>query len=256
MIVLNENMWAKEMIDAKSMGKKPFETIVRVARYYIDSGYKKIEVRKKLDAFLLSCDPYASLCKWSDTLDSAIKKATKYEAINIEHIDITQPELDRILTLKSIMAKRLAFTLLVLSKYWRIARGIDNWVNNEDSEIMKMANIKTSIKTQSDLYRQLRDAGLIEFSRRIDNTNVHVLFEEEGEVVMSITDLRNLGFQYLAFYNKKDFYICQNCGVICKKQKQRGRNPKYCSDCAVKIHLQQRVNSAMRIRKTKLAQSS
>ena len=39
-IILNENEWAENMIKTKSLGKDPFETICRVARYYIDNNYK------------------------------------------------------------------------------------------------------------------------------------------------------------------------------------------------------------------------
>ena len=45
-IVLKENDWAEKMIQSKSLGKKPSETLRRVARYYIDSGMRK---RKRLD---------------------------------------------------------------------------------------------------------------------------------------------------------------------------------------------------------------
>ena len=62
-IVLNEHDWAEEMIRARSLGSKPYETFCRVARYYIDKDYSKKDVRQILDAFLLQCDPIASLPK-------------------------------------------------------------------------------------------------------------------------------------------------------------------------------------------------
>ena len=40
-IVLKENDWAEKMIQSKSLGKKPSETLRRIARYYIDNGYEK-----------------------------------------------------------------------------------------------------------------------------------------------------------------------------------------------------------------------
>lgn len=52
MIVLNENDWAVEMIQSRSLGRKPYETLCRVAKYYIDKkGYSKKEVRKTMDDF-------------------------------------------------------------------------------------------------------------------------------------------------------------------------------------------------------------
>ena len=65
-IVLNEHYAAEEAIKNKSLGKKPSETLGRIARYYIDEYNitDKKAIRKKLDSFLLQCDPTASIPKW------------------------------------------------------------------------------------------------------------------------------------------------------------------------------------------------
>ena len=44
-IILNERAWAEEAITYKSLGKKPSETLLRVARYYFDEQYSRQEVR-------------------------------------------------------------------------------------------------------------------------------------------------------------------------------------------------------------------
>ena len=248
-IVLREHEWAENMIKTRSLGKKPSETLSRVARYYIDKGYTKKDTRKFLDTFLIQCDPTSSLTKWADSLDYALSRALKYEAINIEGIDISKPEMNKINALDGKQIKRLAFTLLCLAKYWKIVRVVgDYWVNNKDNEIMSMANINTSIKRQCDMYRILRECGMIQFSKKVDNTNVKVCFIEDGEVAMHITDFRNLGYQYLK-YCGEPYFECKNCGITTKY-----RNPsntggqKYCSNCALEIHTQQKVNSVMRRR--------
>lgn len=248
-IVLNEHEWAREKIKSKSLGSKPFETLSRVAKYYIDQDYSKRETRGMLDTFLLQCEPDASLPKWSDTLDHAVARALKYDAINIDSIDITKPEMDRIDALEGKQVRRLAFTLLCLAKYWNIINPQSNcWVNSKDSEIMHMANINTSIKRQSLMYFNLNEAGMIQFSKKVDNTNVRVCFIEPGDTVMTITDLRNLGYQYLK-YHGEPYFECQNCGITVKKNDNCvGRKPKYCKDCAVEIHMQQTVNAVMRQR--------
>ena len=69
-IVLNEHEWAEEMITSRSLGKKPYETLCRVARYYLDNGIPKKEVRRMLDTFLIQCDPTASLPRWANSLDA------------------------------------------------------------------------------------------------------------------------------------------------------------------------------------------
>ena len=200
-IVLNENEWAEEMISSRSLGKSPTETLRRVARYYLDMGRQKNEVKKLLEEFLLMCNPGASIPKWSDTVEKAVSRAQKRPAVNVDVIDITREEMDRIEAVEGAQTQRLAFTLLCLSKYWSIARGVDNpWVGNKDSDIMRMANIATSIKRQSQMYRKLAELGLIRLSRRIDNTGVQVAFETDGETVMTVTDFRNLGYQYMMYH--------------------------------------------------------
>lgn len=249
-IVLKENEWAEQMIQSRSLGKKPSETLCRVARYYIDNGYSKKEVRNKLDAFLLLCEPTSSLPKWSDSLDYAVTRACKYKAIDIDYIEITDAEMKKIDSLDGKQIRRLAFTLLCLAKYWSsVIPNSDYWVNNKDNEIMSMANINTSIKRQSLMYWTLREAGMIQFSRKVDNTSIRVCFAEPGKVVCRISDFRNLGYQYLKYHNEP-YFECQNCGITTKyNDPVKGRKQKYCKSCASEIAIQQRVNSIMQQRK-------
>ena len=251
-IVLNEHYYAEQAIQTRSLGKKPSETLSRVARYYIDScdSANKKTIRSKLDLFLLQCDSTASIPKWSKMLDFATDWAFKHEAIQIDSIIITKSEMDKIDSLDGKQIRRLAFVLLCLSKYWNIVNSQnDNWVNSKDNEIMAFANINTSIRRQCAMYATLRDTGLIQFSKKVDNTNVRVCFAEDGEVAMTITDLRNLGYQYLK-YHGEPYFECTNCGITVKiDEPTKGRKQKYCKECAVEIKTKQNVNAVMRHRK-------
>lgn len=251
-IVLNEHYYAEQAIQTRSLGKKPSETLSRVARYYIDScdSSTKRTIRSKLDLFLLQCDSTASIPKWSKMLDFATDWAFKHEAIQIDSIVITKPEMEKIDSLDGKQIRRLAFVLLCLSKYWNIVNSQnDNWVNSKDNEIMAFANINTSIRRQCAMYATLRDAGLIQFSKKVDNTNVRVCFAEDGESAMVITDLRNLGYQYLK-YHGEPYFECTNCGITVKiDEPTKGRKQKYCKECAVEIKTKQNVNAVMRHRK-------
>lgn len=249
-IVMNEYDWAEKMINGHDLGKKPRETLSRVSRYYYENRYTKREIRKQLDTFLTQCDPNVTLVKWSDMLDKIVKGVGKYPLIKVNEILISEPELERILTLEGKQLRRLAFTLLCVAKYWDEASATNNhWVNTPDKEIMQMANISTSIKRQSAMFNDLRSAGLIRFSKKIDNLNVQVLFIESGENAIRITDLRNLGYQYLKHYGEP-YFECSACGITTKiAEPRRGRRQKYCSSCAAEIKTRQMVNSVMRSRK-------
>lgn len=253
-IVLNEHYSAENALQTRSLGKKPSETLCRVARYYIDEypGISRSSVRHRLDLFLLQCDPTASVPKWSKMLDFATEWAFKHEAIKIESIIITKPELKTIDALEGKQLRRLAFTLLCLSKYWDAVNKQNNqWVNTKDNEIMSFANINTSIRRQCAMYATLRQHGLIQYSKKVDNTNVRVCFSKDGETAIVITDLRNLGYQYLK-YHGEPYFECANCGIVSKISEPKcGRKQKYCKSCAAEIKTKQSVNAVMRQRTVK-----
>ena len=248
-VVLNETEWAKEMIRNHSLGKKPFETLTRVANYYFEIGYNKRDVRRLLDTFLLQCEPTASLPKWAATIDHAVEKAQKYDAIKLDCIEISTSELSKIDALNGKQLRRLAFTLLCLAKYWdAVNPNGDHWVNSRDADIMQMANINTSIKRQSEMYHTLIENGMLQQSKRVDNTNVRVCFIEDGDAAMTVSDFRNLGYQYMKHCGEP-YFECQNCGITTKYANPgKGMKQKYCRTCAAEIAMRQRVNSVMRLR--------
>ncbi len=234
------------MIQSGSLGAKPSETLRRVARYYLDSGCSKRDARKNLESFLLKCDPSASLVRWSECLDYALRRAAKYPAVNIDYIGITKDELSAIDSLDGKQVKKLAFTLLCLAKYWiAIAPRCNGWVKNKDTEIMALANIKTSIKRQSVLYWTLHEHGLIQFSKLVDNTNVRVCFLSDGDPALKVVDFRNLGFQY-SMYCGEPYFECECCGVTTQiTNPENKRRQRYCKPCATKLHIQNAIERTM-----------
>ena len=252
-IVLNEIAWAENAIREHAIGARPSETLGRISKYYIhEKGLSPRDTRDRLEGFLLDCDKSASLVTWEKTIDRAVKYGAKYPPIVIDSIAITKQELSVIDSLNGIQLRRLAFTLLCLAKYMNMVNSdIDYWVNTPDKDVMRMANINTSVKRQSLMYGQLRDEGLIRFSRRVDNLSVQVLFAaSSGDVEMTVDDFRNLGYRYMMRFDKK-YYRCENCGLICKEKndKTRGRKRKYCLECSIRVKTAQSINSVMNRRK-------
>ncbi len=249
-IVLNETAWAEDMIRANNLGKSPVETLRRVARYYLDTGLTKKQTRDKLDIYLKRCDPKISLPMWAATLDRIAMQATKREPVNIDEIFITDKEMKIVDGIKKKQTKRLAFALLCLAKYnLAVDPNGDGWVTYRDSEIMKLANINTSLKRQALMYGELEELGLVKFPKRVDSVSMQVCFVTDGEPVMRISNFVNLGYQYM-MHHGDPFFECENCGVVTRYNK--GGNParqKYCSECATKVKLKQSVESVMRQRR-------
>lgn len=249
MLVMNELKVAEDAIEKSDLGDRPSSTLTSVAKYYKKIGLGRLDIRNKLESFLVRCDKNASVVKWGSVIEHAISRADKYALISVDHVDITRQEMDVIEAVSGVQTQRLAFTLLAISKYQDIVNENNNqWVSVRDVDIMRMANINTSIRRQSKMYADLYDSGLIQFSKRIDNTNVRVLFATSGDAAIQITDMRNLGYQYLK--TKQDgFFECEMCGVTEKiKNPGKGRPQKYCLSCAIEMKTVQSVNSVMRSR--------
>lgn len=246
-IVLNEREWAENAIANHQLGKKPIETLNRVARYYYQvEKYKKKEVRERLEDFLLKCDPSVVLVKWTDTIDRIARSADKFPLIELEGVDITEAELQTIQSLDGKQLQRLAFTLLCVAKYWDATQPKNNgWVNTSDKEVMKMANINTSIKRQSLMLHEMKDAGLIRFSKRVDSLNIQVRFiKRNSPVAIHISDFRNIGNQYLMFCGEQ-YFQCANCGLTIRR---KSNVHKYCPECAAEMYIKKSVESVMRKR--------
>lgn len=252
-IVLNENEWAEEKIKSNDLGDNTYETLCRVAKYYISNGCSKEYTEQILSRFLVQCDSSVVLVRWSDAIQNAIKYAVKYPPVSIDSIKITKGEMTFIDSIDSAQARRLAFALLCIAKYYDTVKETNNhWVSIKDSLVMSMANIKTSMKRQCALFRQLNEIGFLEFAKKVDNISTRICFLDEdrddNEVVFEVTDFRNLGYQYL-MYKGESFYRCENCGLVTKKDiKKTSNRLKFCKECALKIAVRQRVNSVMKQR--------
>lgn len=235
MIILNEEVVAREYVENPTMNNNnPIDTLTLVARYYLGEGYSNKIVHQLLGTYILRCDSLASIPRWDNAIESAIRRASKRPLLKIDSIPISKTELEKVTSTGSRLASRLVFTLLCLSKYWNIVRDSNTyWVNTPDREIMRLANINISIKYESDIYRKLKELGLIEYSRKINVTHVRVTFADEETPVLQIEDFRNLGFQYQR-YMGEPYKECALCGELFPVPKrQKGMPRKYCKSCAV-----------------------
>lgn len=246
-LILNEVEYAENIIAGSDLGKSPATALRYVARYLSQvRGCKRPEVRKKIEQLLIQREPFLPLLKWEPILDSIAKGADKYPLIVLDGIDITEDEMRCIRSYGGAQRQKLSFTLLCAAKYWNAVRSTNNnWANTPDKDIMKMANISPTIEKQCELYRSLRDDGLLQFSKRVDNLNVRVTFVmDNSPVVLHVTDTRNLGNQYSAYWGGP-YFQCEHCGLTVRRT---GNAQKYCKACAEEVHLAQTAQSVARSR--------
>ena len=251
--IFDEKKYAEDMIFDHKVDRSNINAyIFQLAKYNYfvenmddDSNYHNI-----VDYLRKYCSMFAE-SDYCIKIEKIIKQVKKREYVKVNSIKIRQSELDFIKSLDNIRQEKLAFVLLCVAKYWDAVSDKNNhWVNSSDKDIMQMANINTSIQRQSLMFAELRNAGFIRFSKKIDNLNVQVCFMESGKTGMHIQDFRNLGYQYMKHYGGQ-YFECVNCGLTVKMQEPaKGRPQKYCPNCAVELHTRQIVNSVMRRRQT------
>ena len=248
-IVMDEYEWAEQMIESRDLGKKPLETLGRISKYYLANQYSKKDIKKMLETFLVQCDPSVCLPRWQDALDRIVKKSDKYPLIRVDGVHISWTEMQKIMALNGKQLQRLAFTLLCVAKYWdAVSPNNNHWVNTPDKELMELAAVKTTVRRQSSMFGELRDAGMLRFSRKVDNLNVQILFIDSDDPCLCIQDFRNLGFQYQKFCGEPCFE-CECCGaVVARASSHAGRPQKYCKSCANDMKIQQSVASVVRQR--------
>lgn len=246
---LNEHEDAEMFLSELCLGKDAFEKLKIIARYYMDEGRPVDSVRDKLKEYVANCGESFTLNPWRSMIELALKSAKKYNAVLINELHISKPEMERISKIKGIQARRFCFVLLCLKKYFNAIRPENNgWVCVDHADLMRLANIKTPMVKQAELYRILLSENLIELPDKPDRVAIHVVFDDmEGDDAMCITDMRNLGNQYM-MYLGEPYYQCQECGLVVRNPHgSKGTKPfKYCKDCAAKIKIRQSTESAMK----------
>ena len=201
-----------------------------------------------LEDFLIKADPAINIVMWQDAIERQIKNAEKYPLLEIESVPVTQKELDACTGLtaaagrkrfsgpkagvgKQSVMGRLLFTMICLAKFGNIVNEQnDSWVNRQENEVFRLANIDTNSKRRALMYSDLRDIGLIRFSKKVDNINVRVTcVDPDGEPVLAVTDFRNLGNQF-RMYCGEPYFECASCGLVVKR---KNNSQLYCEDCGV-----------------------
>lgn len=152
--------------------------------------------------------------------------------IEISGISITDSELEWISKLDTKSKRKVAFSTLCLAKYYNLVNPQNNgWVNKSIKDIFSLSNVNLNKVSQDGLLSGLVDSGFLVASKIIGNLNFRVIHICDGATVMTITDFRNVGNQYLKYCGEK-YIECANCGLTIKPT---NNSQKYCGNCAKEI---------------------
>lgn len=233
-IILNERVYVEGLLASPSLDDGVTETITRVARYYHSEGYKKEEIIGLIEDYMIRCNPNINIVSWQTLIDKISASAGKYPLVDIQAVHITQSEIEKIKALTGIVAQRFMFTALCLAKYGdALSPNNNGWVNRADSEIFRLANTTLNTKRQGLLINDLWTLGYVGYSKVVDNINIQIkIVDDDSPIVLSVTDFRNLGYQYMRILDPAGFIECRECGLVVKR---RSRGHKYCDACAIEV---------------------
>lgn len=238
MIIPNEKAYVEEILNSHT--KPPKMGLGRLVNllvryYYPEHTEDKVAqfskfIMHELEKFDLDSQMYQQYKVAQCVTDCCRKyksKEQKQPLLNITRVVVNKPELEKIAQLKSNQGKKLLFTLYVLA---RVNSSPTGWVNYNVQDIFELANLKLTKNERYRLIFELNTAGLIKLNHVVDRHGYYVELLD-GEEGLEITDFENLGKQYL-LYERPDFFMCERCKRLVKRQSEHDRSSKYCKKCS------------------------
>ncbi|SCY71758.1 hypothetical protein SAMN05720606_10874 [Paenibacillus polysaccharolyticus] len=238
-MILNERQHAEEALEYGKMDKKPTKTLVCIAKYEFEQGYTPTEVQQMLDGFMSRNYADYNAVQWDAYLTRVVnqtanwikkrKEELKSTMIEIENIPVTVTELQKIKELRSIRLEKLAFVMLVYSKINNLIHETKAyWINNDLKEIYSDCEMAVSKKDQGLLIYKLIQEGYLKESKRVDSTNVQVLFaSEEDTIAFYVKRFDDFVLEYLRWKGAN----IKNCIVCGRNIHAKSNRMKYCKKC-------------------------
>jgi hypothetical protein len=234
-IILNKRQYTEKALAYHELGHHPTVTLKYIARYFYEQGLSKTEIRQKLDEFVVKCNSNLSTAKLKKTLYFAVKNADKKNYFAVNHICVTKRELNIIEKLKSNAERQMLFSILCAAKYFKAINPKNGfWVNMKLCEIMGYANINLSLYKRAKSLRYLLEQGFIRIGSKMGSTGLFINFaDEKGQSKLTITNFKNLGWQYLMYVGKQ-YFVCEKCGVTVKR---KSNNQRFCQECTMRDYI-------------------
>lgn len=240
-VILDEEKYAKKIIETGEVGNKPTSTLFLLSKYFrqkMEYGEKKTE--KELNQFMANNYKNYIPAQWEDVIEDIAKKGKKYKLQKIDYIGITQKELDNISKVCNLKYEKLLFTMLCYAKLYNYLSETNNgWVNTDIKELYKVARVTVKYRNDKFLYlNDLEATGLISFSNKNDNLNMKVNFVDTStDYIIKIDDFRELGYIYQRHTGNGQFSNCKECGRIIKKTNNKCL---YCNECKTLVSTRQK----------------
>lgn len=277
MIILNEKKYVEEFLNNKEMITKPSLMLLLLSKYYryeknMEDKDIKVELNKIMEKRYLEYNDD----KFQQAIDRSISKSKKLKFNCYDHINITKYELNFIKMLNNDKQEMIVFTMLCFAKANNLLNPRNNnWVSCSLSELLKSSRVPNSKNYDNKLYiNDAKDRFIINtsintniissdgevirenfesyeinktwitLSDKTESTNICVNFIDDNDpsdVLLNISDFRELGYQYLQWKQSQDDYTgeantfrkCKKCGRLFKVN---NKNKEYCSKKCYKLN--------------------
>lgn len=228
MIIFDEKLYAEELLRKgfKTKNKNVYELNILCKYFFYEGLLGENEVKKKLIKFCEKYVEYFDIDEWYKIINNTIRSAKRGTLKTGKEVNITQKELDTILTIEGLREQKVAFTLLVLYKFYEC-----NKFNVVIEDIYRLSEVTTiNRKTKLQILYKLTQAKLIDIDMR---GRRWVKFTcDHSDNVISIRNFDNFIWEYLKFVGQGKFKRCMECRVIIK---DTNGNKKYCQLCQRKV---------------------
>ena len=221
--------------------------IYLVAKYFRQKDkLGEITLERKLIEFCKEQDKNFNPVKNKGEIKKWVKSALNYNLRKVENVIIAQSEIDFLKKIESNRDRKLLFMVLVFVK------GVKNASTRRDKrKFKKSENYYLHYSNFKDIIRmsELTNIGETKFAKILHKYKEHFLFyNPEKEIIrvefakhspengIAVKDLDNPLAAYREIFGKGMTY-CEICGEEIYK---RGRNQKYCRECAIVIRRKQK----------------
>ena len=249
--IANERAYVQHMLEKKEINeKRPGKDINSLIKYYyeLDNTITKEELLDKVSQTLLAIiDDEKAVKRWQVSIKGYINDFMSYADTfrglsNVEFIEITENEINRIKELKNHKLEYTAFSLLV---YLKIRNAITGKIDNvycpsgeEDVKNMKkISGLKVTLKEFTLLMKQLQDLGYT--NNGIGGAvNCKLNYVDiDSKVIITVKDFgaESIPLYYQAWREGKRITHCKKCG---KAFEYVTNIPYYCKECHMEKQIQ------------------
>lgn len=222
MIIFDEKKYAEKLIKKGfvTKNKNVYELHI-LAKYYFSEGNDDIKVKELLINFCEKYIEHFNMDEWYKIINNTVNSAKKNKLIKNKEIYITEKELLCIKGLEKTNEQKVAFTLLVLYKFYDYKKFE---VSIED--LYRLCKLNINSKTKLGILQSLTAKELVDITM---GGKRWAKFADKKDIpVITIRNFDDFIYEYLRYIGDEKYSSCEECNRAIKLTSNR---KKYCSDC-------------------------